>query len=79
MQLNNRVVKINRRKTPVMDRIARSAILNCTNDEWLDVIAQAQAKGIIPKDAFFGDIVDFNRQAAEFDGTVRDLLQGGAA
>ncbi len=78
MQLNNRVVKINRRKTPVMDRIARSAILNCTNDEWLSVISQAQAKGIIPKDAFFRDIVEFNRQAAEFDGTVRDLLRGGA-
>ena len=46
MELNNRVVRMKPRKS-VWDRVARSALVLCSNEEWLEVIAEAQDRGII--------------------------------
>ena len=71
--MQNRVVKMTPRKS-VWDRVARSALVLCSNEEWLEVIAVAQDRGIIPRKTFMRDIVAFNERASEFDGTVRELL-----
>ena len=71
--MQNRVVKMKPRKS-VWDRVARSALVLCSNEEWLEVIAEAQDRGIIPRETFMRDIVAFNERASEFDGTVRELL-----
>ena len=71
--MQNRVVKMKPRK-PVWDRVARSALVMCSNQEWLEVIAEAQDRGIIPRETFMRDIVAFNERASDFDGTVRELL-----
>jgi len=71
--MQNRVVKMKPRKL-VWDRVARSALVMCSNEEWLEVIAEAQDRGIIPRETFMRDIVAFNKRASEFDGTVRELL-----
>ena len=71
--MQNRVVKIKPRKS-VWDRVARSALVLCSNEEWLEVIAEAQDRGIIPRETFMRDIVAFNERASQFDGTVRELL-----
>ena len=71
--MQNRVVKMNPRKS-VWDRVARSALVLCSNEEWLEVIAEAQDRGIIPRDTFMRDIVAFNERASQFDGTVREFL-----
>ena len=76
--MQNRVVKMKPRKS-VWDRVARSALVLCSNEEWLEVIAEAQDRGIIPRDTFMRDIVAFNERASQFDGTVREFLAGGAA
>ena len=71
--MQNRVVKMTSRKS-VWDRVARSALVLCSNEEWLEVISVAQDRGIIPRKTFMRDIVAFNERASEFDGTVRELL-----
>jgi hypothetical protein len=71
--MQNRVVKMKPRKS-VWDRVARSALVLCSNEEWLEVIAEAQDRGIIPRETLMRDIVAFNERASEFDGTVRELL-----
>ena len=71
--MQNRVVKMKPRK-PVWDRVARSALVLCSNEEWLAVINEAQDRGIIPRETLMRDIVAFNERASEFDGTVRELL-----
>ena len=76
--MQNRVVKIKPRKS-VWDRVARSALVLCSNEEWLEVIAEAQDRGIIPRETFMRDIVAFNERASQFDGTVSEFLAGGAA
>lgn len=71
--MQNRVIKMKPRKS-VWDRVARSALVLCSNEEWLEVIAEAQDRGIIPRETLMRDIVAFNERASEFDGTVRELL-----
>ena len=72
--MQNRVVKMKPRKS-VWDRVARSALVLCSNEEWLEVIAEAQDRGIIPRDTFMRDIVAFNERASQFDGTVSEFLR----
>lgn len=72
--MQNRVVKMKPRKS-VWDRVARSALVLCSNEEWLEVIAEAQDRGIIPRDTFMRDIIAFNERASQFDGTVSEFLR----
>ena len=71
--MQNRVVKMKPRKS-VWDRVARSALVLCSNEEWLEVIAEAQDRGIIPRETYFRDVIAFNERASAFDGTVREFL-----
>lgn len=72
--MQNRVVKMKPRKS-VWDRVARSALVLCSNEEWLEVIAEAQERGIIPRETFMRDIIAFNERASQFDGTVSEFLR----
>jgi len=76
---NNRVIKLKPNRVPVMDRIARSALVNCTDDEWLEIIEAAQGRGILPRELWMTDLTDFNQRAAAFTGTVREFLDQGVA
>ena len=71
--MQNRVVKMKPRKS-VWNRVARSALVLCSNEEWLEVIEEAKQRGIIPRETFMRDIIAFNERASEFDGTVREFL-----
>ena len=73
--MQNRVVKLKPRK-PVWDRVARSALVNCTDNEWLEVIVEAQDRGFLsPNGSWMRDIVAFNDAASKFDGTVRGFIE----
>lgn len=75
---NNRIVKLDTtRRVPVMDRIARSALVNCNDDEWWLIIEAAQDRGILPVDLYMRDLTDFNERAANHAGTVREFLDQG--
>ena len=76
---NNRVIKLNPNKLPVMDRVARSALVNCTDDEWIEIIEAAQDRGILPGELWMTDLTAFNERAAAFTGTVREFLDQGVA
>lgn len=72
--MRNRVVKLTPRK-PVWDRVARSALTNCTHDEWLSVINESQSRGILPIDLLWCDVVEFNDKASKFEGTVIEFIE----
>ena len=72
--MNNRVTKIDTSKKDVMDRVCRSALVNCTDEEWHRVIDVAQKAGILPEELFLNDIADFNERASEFGGTVKQFI-----
>lgn len=72
--MRNRVIKMKPRMS-VWDRVARSALTNCTHDEWLSVINEAQSRGIIPTDLLWCDVVEFNAKASQYDGTVLEFLE----
>lgn len=72
--MQNRVVKLTPR-TPVWDRVARSALVNCTDDEWQQVIGEAQDRGILsPNGSWMRDVVALNEAASQFAGTVREFI-----
>jgi hypothetical protein len=74
-ELSNRVVKINQHKKPIWDRVARSALINCDDDEWLQVIIEAETMGVLsPNGQFMRDVIEFNKMASKFPGTVRAFL-----
>jgi len=73
--MNNRVIKINTNKKDVMDRICRSALNNCTDEEWHRVIDVAQEAGVLPEELFLTDIANFNERASEFGGTVKQFIK----
>lgn len=73
--MQNRVVKIDTTKKDVMDRICRSALVNCTDDEWLRVIEVAQQAGVLPEELFLTDVASFNERASEFGGTVAAFIK----
>ena len=73
--MQNRVVKIDTTKKDVMDRICRSALVNCTDDEWLRVIDVAQQAGVLPEELFLTDVASFNERASEFSGTVAAFIK----
>ena len=72
--MNNRVVKIDTSKKDVMDRVCRSALVNCTDEEWHRVIDVAQEAGVLPEELFLSDIVTFNERAAGYGGTVKAFI-----
>ena len=72
--MNNRVTKIDTSKKDVMDRVCRSALVNCTDEEWLRVIDVAQEAGILPEELFLNDVADFNERASKFGGTVKQFI-----
>ena len=72
--MQNRVSKIDTTKKDVMDRICRSALVNCTDEEWHRVIDVAQEAGVLPEELFLTDIASFNERASEFDGTVKQFI-----
>ena len=72
--MNNRVTKIDTSKKDVMDRVCRSALTNCTDEEWLRVIDVAQEAGILPEELFLNDVADFNERASQFGGTVKQFI-----
>jgi hypothetical protein len=75
MKLSNRVVHIDQRKKPIWDRIARSALVNCDDDEWCQVIIKAEDMGVLsPNGQFMRDVIEFNRMASKFPGTVSEFL-----
>ncbi len=72
--MNNRVTKIDHSKKDVMDRVCRSALVNCTDAEWIYVIDKAQEAGVLPEELFLNDVADFNERASKFGGTVKAFI-----
>jgi hypothetical protein len=72
--MNNRVIKIDASKKDVMDRVCRSALVNCTDEEWHRVIDVAQEAGVLPEELFLTDIANFNERASKFGGTVKQFI-----
>jgi hypothetical protein len=72
--MNNRVIKIDTSKKDVMDRVCRSALVNCTDEEWHRVIDVAQEAGVLPEELFLTDIANFNERASQFGGTVKQFI-----
>ncbi len=72
--MNNRVIKT----TPtsqLMDRVARNVFIRSTDEEWLDIVEEAQKMGILTTGGMsLGELVSFNDAASEYTGTVREFL-----
>ena len=71
----DRVVKFDARRVRIWDRVARSALVNCSDDDWLQVISMAQHVGVLPYQLYMRDLVAFNERASQFDGTVTEFLK----
>ena len=78
--LNNRITYINKAKKNILERRS-SAVSNCTNADWWIVLEAAQDAGALPRELYYRDIIDFNRDAASFSGTITEFIKSrtGAA
>lgn len=72
--MNNRVTKITSANKGVMNRVCRSALVNCTDAEWIYVIDKAQEAGVLPEELYLNDVADFNERASKFGGTVKAFI-----
>jgi hypothetical protein len=70
-----RVVKFDTRKVRIWDRVARSALVNCPDDDWQQVVSMAQHVGILPYELYMRDLAAFNEEAAKFQGSVSEFLK----
>lgn len=70
-----RVVKFDTRKVRIWDRVARSALVNCSDDDWQQVVSMAQHIGILPYELYMRDLAAFNEEAAKFRGSVSEFLK----
>ena len=70
-----RVVKFDNRRVRIWDRVARSALVNCSDDDWQQVVSMAQHVGILPYELYMRDLVAFNEEAAKFQGSVIEFLK----
>ena len=70
-----RVVQFDNRRLRIWDRVARSALVNCSDDDWQQVVSMAQHVGILPYHLYMRDLVAFNERAAKFDGSVSEFLK----
>jgi hypothetical protein len=71
----DRVVKFDNRRVRIWDRVARSALVNCSDDDWQQVISMAQHVGALPYQLYMRDLVAFNERASQFDGSVSEFLK----
>jgi hypothetical protein len=71
----DRLVKFDTRRVRIWDRVARSALVNCSDDDWQQVISMAQHVGALPYQLYMRDLVAFNERASQFDGSVSELLK----
>lgn len=71
----DRVVKFDTRRVRIWDRIARSALVNCSDDDWQQVISMAQHVGVLPYQLYMRDLVAFNERASKFEGSVSEFLK----
>ena len=70
-----RVVQFDHRRVRIWDRVARSALVNCSDDDWQQVVSIAQHIGILPYHLYMRDLADFNERAAKFEGSVSEFLK----
>ena len=70
-----RVVQFDTRKVRIWDRVARSALVNCSDDDWQQVVGMAQHLGVLPYELYMRDLVAFNERASRYGGKVSDFLK----
>lgn len=70
-----RVVYFDNRRVRIWDRVARSALVNCSEDDWQQVISMAQHVGVLPYQLYMRDLVAFNKRASQFEGSVSEFLK----
>jgi hypothetical protein len=71
----NRVFKFDNRRVRIWERVSRSALVNCSDDDWQQVISMAQHVGVLPYQLYMRDLVAFNERAAKFNGSVSEFLR----
>jgi hypothetical protein len=71
----DRLVKFDPRKVRIWDRTARSALVNCSDDDWQQVVGMAQHLGVLPYELYMRDLVAFNERASRYGGKVSDFLK----
>ena len=63
-------------RKPILERVCRSAYKDSSvsDDEWQDLIIEAERRGILPADKCITHVNWFNLMASEYEGTVSEFL-----